>query len=823
MRQSYFRHIFLSGPNNILGYTNPRHGGDNPRNPPRDRAAHSAYLQQRLAEAWAASDNAQAVIVADRQGDYVEFSSAPGFDLVIKSLENIKSGIRLLNAKRQIEAAQEKTYATVYIPKNKRQLFLNKLQKYSEENVQNTGKPKNANLVESISDIRSAILRSFWQDDLALLPNDDRIPIEVWLSSDNDKTRQRFNQLLSQLEIPINEGYLNFPERVVEVIHANLNDLNKLILMSDDVAEFRSVNSTASYLIELSNIEQIEYIRNLLKRITFVPNSDIVICLLDTGVNNGHLLLQPVLNNNDLLSVRTAWGINDHDGHGTLMAGTAVYGDLLPILNNQAQIKISHRLESVKILPPNAQNPKELWGYITSQGISRAEIQAPQRKRVICMAVTSPEDRDRGRPSSWSAMIDSLTSGYQDDKKRLIIISAGNVEESHNWLLYPQSNITDEVHNPGQSWNALTIGSFTDKVHLHDPTLAGYTPIALAGGLSPFSTTSSIWEGRKWPIKPEVVFEGGNAARGPNDSIIDPEDLSLLSTYHDPQIAQLGQFNMTSASAAQASCLAAQILTQYPDIWPETVRALIVHSAQWTGTMRSQFLPATPTKPDYAKLLRICGYGTPNLIDALYCASNSLTLVSQAELQPFDRGKDGYITKDMHLYSLPWPSAILSGLGETQVTMRITLSYFIEPGPGEIGWENRYRYSSFGIRFDVNGPTESQDNFIRRINMKARDDGEHPGTQGPSDKWIIGEARNVGSIHSDIWKGRAVDLASSNKIAIYPTVGWWRERSNLNRWDRKCRYSLVVSIHTPSTEIDIYTPVAIQVGLVVPINIPINT
>ena len=85
------------------------------------------------------------------------------------------------------------------------------------------------------------------------------------------------------------------------------------------------------------------------------------------------------------------------------------------------------------------------------------------------------------------------------------------------------------------------------------------------------------------------------------------------------------------------------------------------------------------------------------------------------------------------------------------MTMRVTLSYFIEPGPGEIGWDNRYRYPSHGLRFDINGPTESESDFIRRINKQARDDGEHPGTQGLGDKWTIGDARNVGSIHSDIW------------------------------------------------------------------------
>ena len=430
------------------------------------------------------------------------------------------------------------------------------------------------------------------------------------------------------------------------------------------------------------------------------------------------------------------------------------------------------------------------------------------------MAVTSTMDRDRGRPSSWSAMIDSLGSGYEDDTHRLIIISAGNVDNPTSWNNYPIDNLTNEIHDPAQAWNALTVGAFTEKVQITDPTLNNYNAIAPSGGLSPYSTTSTTWSPRQWPIKPEIVLEGGNVARGPGNSIFDPEDLKLISTYHDPQTAQFAPFGYTSGASAQAAWMAAQIQVRYPDAWPETIRALMVHTAKWTDTMKSQFLPQLPTRADYAKLLRICGYGVPDLDDALYCASNSLTLISQTELQPFDRKPDGqYITRDMHLYRLPWPSIVLSELGETQIIMRVTLSYFVEPGPGEIGWQNRYRYASHGLRFEVNGPAETEEDFIKRVNDQAREDGEHPGTEGPGDRWLIGNARNVGSIHSDIWQGRAADLAGSNKIAIYPTVGWWRERHYLNRWDKRCRYSLIISIHSPRSDIDIYTPVILQIGI----------
>ena len=156
----------------------------------------------------------------------------------------------------------------------------------------------------------------------------------------------------------------------------------------------------------------------------------------------------------------------------------------------------------------------------------------------------------------------------------------------------------------------------------------------------------------------------------------------------------------------------------------------------------------------------------------------------------------------------------------TEVEMRVTLSYFIEPRPGEIGWQDRYLYPSHALRFDLISPTENKEQFIKRINKAAREEEEgHPGTQSASDHWKIGQARDRGSIHSDIWQGMTSELAESNVISISPRIGWWRERVHLEKWDRRTRYSLVFSITTPEEHIDVYTPVANKVGITVPVEI----
>ena len=228
------------------------------------------------------------------------------------------------------------------------------------------------------------------------------------------------------------------------------------------------------------------------------------------------------------------------------------------------------------------------------------------------------------------------------------------LKELKDWLNYHSAQLNEPVHDPAQAWNALTVGAHTELDLITDPSLTGFQCLAPRGGLSPFSSTSRIWE-KKWPVKPEIVMEGGNLAHDGNGFWTECSDLAVLSTNWKPLDSHFERFNMTSAASAQAACFAAQIQSWYPDFWPETVRALMVHSAEWTDTLKNQFLEQE-SKTDYAELLRICGYGVPNLERALYSASNSLTLISEREIQPFGR-KDlgsGFKTQEMHFYELPW-------------------------------------------------------------------------------------------------------------------------------------------------------------------------
>lgn len=302
-------------------------------------------------------------------------------------------------------------------------------------------------------------------------------------------------------------------------------------------------------------------------------------------------------------------------------------------------------------------------------------------------------------------------------------------------------------------------------------------------------------------------MEGGNYAfRGNERSGAD--DLSLLTTILHPKGRLFESTRDTSPATAAAARLAAILWSRYPRLRPETVRALLVHSASWTPKMRERF-PGNQ-KAVIHRCLRCYGYGVPDLHRALNSAENHVNLIFEGELQPFARVDGQVRTHEMHVHSLPWPTEVLEELGETQVTMRVTLSYFVEPSPNRVGWGVNHRYASHGLRFDViRLPGETLTEFKQRISKAEWDDPKkRPPSVPETRNWVIGDnGRTHGSLHCDWWVGKAVELARCNRIAVYPVTGWWKERHHLGRYDHFARYSLVVSIQAPEVNVDLYNPI----------------
>ncbi len=816
-------HLFPRETGTVERYTYARPVGSSEfRVPPRDRVPHSQSLVTQIQSAEQQA-TAQAPVLPSAEkpkGIVLDFQSDPRFKLRLKSLESEGSGIELRNSRVDSSGVM---HATVFIPNGKVGLFVRKFEAFADPAKDSKkGKPANNDLVASISQIRLAALESFWMD-AGDFPNDRQQPMwwEVWL---RDATNPHdvvdvFRERAQTVGAMVSQRSLRFPDRRVVLAQATVAQLLAIENLFDILAELRTAKILAGEFLDLPPRDQAEFIQDALNRIQPPPLNAPAVCHLDTGVNRGHPLLGLALAEEHWLAVEPTWSAADGhpQQHGTGMAGLALYGCLTDLLNSSGAILLRHRLESVKILRNHGQHDPELYGDVTAQSVSRIEIIAPERRqRAFALTVTA-DSRDEGFPSSWSAALDQICSGADEEGQpsRLLIVAAGNTPADHRHR-YPDHNHTQGVEDPAQSWNAVSVGAYTDKVTIRSAEYRDWKPVANAGQLSPASRTSIVWEDRSWPIKPDFVMEGGNLAVDPTTGAADyVDDLMLLTTRTSPTGALLTSTGDTSAATALAARYAAIIWSQYPDLTPEAVRGLLVHSARWTAPMLAEF----PHEQRHNRL-RVYGYGVPDLKQALWSAGNNATLIIQDSLQPFDqvigdKGQKDIKTKDMRLHRLPWPKDVLEQLGGQIVRLRVTLSYFIEPSPGRRGWTRKHRYQSHGLRFDIKRPTDTEADFRKRITKSAWDEDQDAVTAATDDRsWTIGaNLRCKGSIHSDVWTGTAAQLAASGVVAVHPVTGWWKERPNLDRWNRTAKYSLILSLETDAIQTDLYTPIANLIGI----------
>lgn len=822
-----------------------------------DRAAHGLRLLEELAGLRLAADDlaqrrlAQALDEAQGMTVVIEFRPAGAVDF--SKLEWKRDGIEVL----AVTGDASVDIVVVHVPDGRLSAFEKRIREYLTPNPRKiaadaAAKPRHAALVDAISSFRRAAFDQLWTDDVFSPPEAEATAeFQVWLRVRSDGHRAamaRFAAAAERFQISVRPGWLPLQGRTVVLVQATRAALENAVDVLDQIAEIRANAPTADfYLSDLREFELAEWVQDLARRCVHAAGGNTpYLTLLDTGVNHAHPLLAPVLDPADLHAVSTSWGVHDQHGHGTAMAGLAAHGDLVAPLSSMGPHLVPHRLESVKLLPPTGATPAPLYGWVTREAVRKVEDAHPARPRTFAMLTTS-DGSSVGTPTEWSATVDRLAFGlggtpraaqadeapFDDRAPRLFVLAAGNVPWDQ-WQDYPTGNDTAAVQNPGQAWNALTVGACTDRVDFDATTWPSYTALASEGAMAPPSTTSLIWR-RTWPFKPDVVAEGGNGCLDNGiHVVVGPESLRLLTTCHLPATTLLAEAGDTSAAAIEVARQCAHLEARYPTYWPETIRALIVNGAVHTGAMRAQ-LPHPPVKAEKERLLRRYGFGKTDLSRSMESLEQRPTLVLQETITPYVQSKSGVGLGKLNLHPLPWPIEELEEHAHRTVTLRITLSYFVEPNPSRRGWQSKFRYQSHGLRFAVKAATESDQEFLQRINKldramaeaNAAPDQAFDWSDADADNWFLGsQLRNRGSIHSDVWRGTAAELAAKSHVAVLPVGGWWKDWRDAERHSVAVRYALVLTLEAEGEgTIDLYTPIetAIAASIEATTAVPIPT
>jgi hypothetical protein len=396
--------------------------------PPRDRVSQGRAVRQALnaAVAAAATEHQSQSTEAESRGIQLTVESQAGFDLKLDSLESRQAGIELLQA--WTTGGVER--AVIFVPKDKLDVLLKKVDQY-EKHTTPTGKPKNQPLIDSIDRVRLAIARDLWSDARDFPTTDAPMWWEVWTFYSIGQAGTRYDELVDACRsrgLEVSSRRLEFAERLVTLVKARPSDWARSRALLELVSELRYPVEPARPYLDLSPREQADWVRSLQGRLRPASPDAPAVCVLDTGVNRGHTLLQDSLLENDTQAVVAEWGAADRrvEPHGTCMAGTALFGDLAPLLSSNGPIELRHRLESVKVVPDRNDLPPEMHGAVLTQAVSLAEIRAATRNRVVCLAVTATEASGQGAPSSCSAAVDQIAfnDGDPSDKHQRLFASA---------------------------------------------------------------------------------------------------------------------------------------------------------------------------------------------------------------------------------------------------------------------------------------------------------------------------------------------------------------------------------------------------------------
>lgn len=386
-----------------------------------------------------------------------------------------------------------------------------------------------------------------------------------------------------------------------------------------------------------------------------------VIGVIDSGLND-HPFLADVITG--VIGVPADLGTADVWGHGTRVAGVAIFGDL------RAQIETGTLQRGARLCAAKVVNDRGDFDDTRLVPTQMREAITTLNQRFGCrIFVVALADRrrvfDGGKVGTWAATLDELAR----ELDVVIVVSSGNRSpRSGNRIEqavteYPRYLLEDanRLFEPAGALNVITVGALAhgeglDADRAEDVRVR---PITRQHEPSPFSR---IGPGPGGATKPDVVEIGGTL-------ILDPvvarlrggEDVGSagVMTLHHRYVDRLFTAGSgTSYAAPRVAFSAAQILTRFPNASANLVRALIVGSAEipQPAQEKLQLLGSEAARA-------ICGHGLVDLERAAFSDNARVTLYAEDELA----------LDHFAIYRIPIPEPFQTGNGERCI--RVTLAF----------------------------------------------------------------------------------------------------------------------------------------------------
>tara|TARA_R110001583_G_scaffold87573_1_gene228290 strand:+ start:1329 stop:3725 length:2397 start_codon:yes stop_codon:yes gene_type:complete len=531
------------------------------------------------------------------------------------------------------------------------------------------------------------------------------------------------------------------------------------------------------------------------------------ICILDSGISTNHPLLKSAIAESK--SFIPGQDESDDVGHGTAVAGVALYGDM-EACNEANYWQPQSWIYNGKILFKD-QNGDAVFneGSIEKTLIEAVEYFVELGCRIFNLSIgNAGAPYDGTHVGGMAYTLDALARQYDV----LFVVSTGNFGGSNDpqvpaesWRSeYPDYLIStaNPIIDPAPALNVLTVGSIAKHTATIDaqryPEINQLTP-ASGNQPSPFTRHGPSARGA---LKPDLVAIGGNLASPMRDEgrewHKDTRGLGVLTCHHQPvERAIFAEDSGTSFSAPYISHLAGRLLNEYPNASANLLRALLVNHANLPDETRTVFTQeaikayAKATNSYNRELPReIAGYGAVS-DDILYRSTDeAVVLMSEDSIE-----------NDNHIfYELPLPDDFLRSKRAVR-ELRVTLAY--TPSVRT----TRIDYKATRIKYNLI-KASSLDEAQAYFNRETQDETGRIGDAQTPNRSISSELRSKGTVQSSIWTLKQLNTAKKWFVVVTRQDYEWGKAIS----DQYEKFALVVTVTDRENEqANLYVQIAEQI------------
>ncbi|MCI0659899.1 MAG: S8 family peptidase [Acidobacteria bacterium] len=478
------------------------------------------------------------------------------------------------------------------------------------------------------------------------------LDIELWHPGTREECQEQIGEIRGYLEghgLRVTDQWIGENLCLMRA-RVNQNVLYQLLEI-DYVKEIDRRAAPAFEMLDVARAELADY------RIEEAARDDLVgVLIIDSGVAGLHPMIRPALGDAqifpDRLREKITGGGEDGDersgGHGTAVAGIAIYGDVGASIASRTFRPLVN-LFSARVTDSNNEYDED--ELIEHQLEEAVEYFLEHYPSVKVINISLGDDRmvysDGDYQFRLAAAIDEIAWKHRD-REIVFVISAGNffpddMSDEEAKQKYPGYLRTDSARiiSPATSAIALTIGGLS---YGGGRALGQYQEtdlnLLIAGERdypSPFTRTGFGVDGA---IKPDLVDYAGDL-RFERGRVIGkrtgeaPQHAGLPTTakhFAPPEGKLFRTVSGTSFATPRVSNLAARLFSEFPSASSNLIRALIVDSARVPLTRPGEFVGKETWDKD---IMRVYGYGQPDFERARWSSENAVLLLADG-VMPID-------------------------------------------------------------------------------------------------------------------------------------------------------------------------------------------